>query len=602
MGRFQQMLGLSTLLLCLVSCTEAQDQLTRRSTGNTVRFEAILTWENWAPAGIARKMILTNGQFPAPPLELRQGDDVEFLVINKLPVAATVHFHGIVQSGTPWSDGVPGLSQRPIQPGDQFLYKWRATQYGSYFYHAHHRGQIEDGLYGAIYIHPHDSVEKPFSLITNNTDELQAMRAAESKTRPVMLSDWRQLTSGELWAAEEATGLDAYCANSLLINGKGSIDCLSQKQLNKFTTAAQRSILGNSSFTDIGCLPPTNRLGQGDFPHNLSAIVPSMYYDCTPSRGLSERFLVDPTTSYVSFDLISAASVSTFVFSVDEHPMYVYAVDGRYVVPTLVDAITLSNGNRYSVMIKLDKPAGDYTVRLATTGANQILATTATMSYNTSVVTMKEQKASVPYIDIAGTLLSSDYTALNESTITPFPAEIPSHDVAQTHVLDVGHYHASYRWTLGNASLPMILEETTPLLFDPSAAERNLSIKTLNGTWVDLIFRVGTPLQPPHPFHKHSNKFFVIGQGNGLWNYASVAEAVKYIPESFNFRTPQIRDTYYTPPASTGPTWLAIRYQVVNPGPFLLHCHVQVHLNGGMGLTLMDGVDEWPEVPAEYQW
>ncbi|GAB1217854.1 hypothetical protein ATERTT37_007097 [Aspergillus terreus] len=410
------------------------------------------------------------------------------------------------------------------------------------------------------------------------------MQAAESKTAPVMLSDWRKLTSTEIWAAEEATGLDAYCANALLINGKGSIDCLSQEKLDKFTTAGQREVLGNNShFTDIG------------------AIVPSMYHGCTPSRGACERLLVDPADSYVSYDLVSAAGINTVVFSIDEHPMYVYAIDGRYIVPTLVDAITLANGNRYSVMVKLDRPAGDYTIRLATTGVNQILGTTAILSYGASFATEAEKRFSVPSIDIAGTLISANYTALNESTIIPFPAEIPSYEVTQTYVLDIDHYHASYRWTLGNSSLPMILEESTPLLFDPSAAQRDLSIETLNGTWVDLIFRVVKPLQPPHPFHKHSNKFFVIGQGNGYWNYSSVAEAMKSIPGSFNFDTPQIRDTYYTPPATTTATWLAIRYQVVNPGPFLLHCHVQVHLNGGMGLTLMDGVDEWPEIPAEYQ-
>lgn len=65
-----------------------------RATGNTVRFNVSLTWEDWAPAGIPRKMILMNGQFPGPALQLRQGDNVEFLVTNHLPTNTTVHFHG----------------------------------------------------------------------------------------------------------------------------------------------------------------------------------------------------------------------------------------------------------------------------------------------------------------------------------------------------------------------------------------------------------------------------------------------------------------------------------------------------------------------------
>lgn len=49
-------------------------------------------------------------------------------------------------------DGVPGLTQTGIPPGESFVYKWTATQYGTYWYHGHYRGQLEDGLYGAINI------------------------------------------------------------------------------------------------------------------------------------------------------------------------------------------------------------------------------------------------------------------------------------------------------------------------------------------------------------------------------------------------------------------------------------------------------------------
>jgi FtsP/CotA-like multicopper oxidase with cupredoxin domain len=336
---------------------------------------------------------------------------------------------------------------------------------------------------------------------------------------------------------------------------------------------------------------------EGNFPHNFSAVRPSMFSGCTPSSSVHAQFLVDPDSSYASYNLISAAGTSTLVFSIDEHPMYVYAVDGRYVEPIRVDAVTISNGIRYSVLIQLNQPVGDYTIRLATTGANQILNTTATLSYNTTDKTLK--RPSLPSIDITGTLISSNYTALDESTIVPFPVELPPQDVAQTRVLNIDRFNASYRWTLGNTSLPLAAEDRAPLLFYPETTQTSLSIATLNGTWVDLILLV-QPFQPPHPIHKHSNKFFVIGQGEGQWNYSSVAEAMQHIPQSFNLKTPQIRDTYYTPAAVTAPSWLAIRYHVVNPGAFLLHCHIQVHLSGGMGLPLLDGVDEWPELPEEY--
>jgi FtsP/CotA-like multicopper oxidase with cupredoxin domain len=161
---------------------------------------------------------------------------------------------GIEQFNTPWSDGVPGLAQRPIQPRQSFLYKWKATQYGSYFYHAHLRGQIDDGLFGAIYIRPSPDVQRPFNIITNDPVELRAIQQAEQQTKPILLSDWNHVTSSERWDIEEATGLDAYCTNSLLINGKGSVTCLPQDYINANANPAVIGLLAgtNQQLTDMG--------------------------------------------------------------------------------------------------------------------------------------------------------------------------------------------------------------------------------------------------------------------------------------------------------------------------------------------------------------
>ena len=137
-----------------------------------VHFDLDLTWQKGAPDGNAREMVFMNNQFPGPELRLDQGDDVEvrfpigkyesvfivltirtkFTVHNNLPFNTSFHFHGIEQQGTPWSDGVPGLTQKPIQPGRTWTYRWKATQYGTYWYHSHGRSEMMDGLYGPIWI------------------------------------------------------------------------------------------------------------------------------------------------------------------------------------------------------------------------------------------------------------------------------------------------------------------------------------------------------------------------------------------------------------------------------------------------------------------
>ncbi|KAL4780524.1 Cupredoxin [Aspergillus varians] len=565
-----------------------------------VSFELDLTWEDREIAGVVRKVILSNGQLPGPTLRVKQDDDVEFRVTNLMPFATTVHFHGIAQRGTPWSDGTPGLSQEPIKPGKHFLYRWTAVDYGSYIYHSHSRGHLIDGLYGAIYIEPKKSVEKPFSLITNNATKLAAMIKAEAKTEPLILSDWRFLTSEVIWQAELDSACESICSNAILINGKGSAWCLPQERINDLAVAGQRALLGSHTLTDIGCFPPLDSFF-GTFPRDPSVLPKGFDEGCIPGHGPEETVKVDPYSLYISRDVISMAGSSTLVFSIDEHPMYVYAIDGRYIEPVLVEAIEIPAGSRYSVLVELkrNKPVGNYTIRAAHNGLNQLINGTATMFYTSS---QPQQRPSIPYITEVGNATSPQTVFLDETLIVPFPIKIPSRTVNQTFILNIEHYHASYRWQLGDSSYPIDYEDNKPALFNTSSILAPHSVSTFNDTWVDLIFNMTHGNQPPHPMHKHSNKYFVIGYGTKPFTYSSVAGAMEEIPEDFNFDYPQLRDTFSTPVAP-GPdgAWLAIRYRVVNPGPFLLHCHLQMHQSGGMALAMMDGVDAWPVVPEEYQ-
>ena len=72
-------------------------------------------------------------------------------VINKMAMNGTsIHWHGIRQNQTMHMDGVNGVTQCPIAPGDQFTYSWNATQYGSSWYHSHYSVQYADGVQAPI--------------------------------------------------------------------------------------------------------------------------------------------------------------------------------------------------------------------------------------------------------------------------------------------------------------------------------------------------------------------------------------------------------------------------------------------------------------------
>jgi FtsP/CotA-like multicopper oxidase with cupredoxin domain len=201
-------------------CSDITDSFSH----NVVKFEIELTSGQANPTGAGfREVILVNNTFPGPPLHLKLGDNVEFLVRNHLREDTTVHFHGISQQNSPWADGTPGLSQREIRPGASYLYRWQADEPGVYFYHAHNRGQIMDGLYGAIIIDAGEKVERPFHHIAQDWDDWRAMREAEKKTTPLMISDWSQYTFKEFYDVEQGANIDFTCMDAIIVNGAVSL-------------------------------------------------------------------------------------------------------------------------------------------------------------------------------------------------------------------------------------------------------------------------------------------------------------------------------------------------------------------------------------------
>lgn len=102
--------------------------------------------------GRASMATTVNGSVPAPLLRWREGETVTLRVANRLPVATSIHWHGIL---LPFNmDGVPGLSFSGIQPGETFTYRFALKQSGTYWYHSHSRFQEQTGLYGPIVVEP----------------------------------------------------------------------------------------------------------------------------------------------------------------------------------------------------------------------------------------------------------------------------------------------------------------------------------------------------------------------------------------------------------------------------------------------------------------
>jgi len=102
-----------------------------------------------------------NGTTPGPTIEAVEGDRVRIYVTNRLGEHTTIHWHGILlPSGM---DGVGGLSQQHIKPGETFVYEFTLKQHGTHMYHPHadEMVQLAVGMMGMFIIHPKDGEPEP---------------------------------------------------------------------------------------------------------------------------------------------------------------------------------------------------------------------------------------------------------------------------------------------------------------------------------------------------------------------------------------------------------------------------------------------------------
>jgi FtsP/CotA-like multicopper oxidase with cupredoxin domain len=101
-----------------------------------------------------------NGTWPGPRIDVVEGDRIKAIFTNNLDESTGIHFHG--QKLPNRMDGVPHITQDPIQPGDSFTYEFTARTVGSHMYHSHHNAtdQVGRGLLGAFIVHPRNESER----------------------------------------------------------------------------------------------------------------------------------------------------------------------------------------------------------------------------------------------------------------------------------------------------------------------------------------------------------------------------------------------------------------------------------------------------------
>ena len=111
-----------------------------------------------------------NGSTPGPTIEAVEGDRVRLLLTNRLPEHTSMHWHGLLLPCG--MDGVGGLTQPQIAPGETYAYEFTLRQHGTHMYHPHadEMVQMAVGMMGMFIIHPRrrEAVDRDYCLLLHN--------------------------------------------------------------------------------------------------------------------------------------------------------------------------------------------------------------------------------------------------------------------------------------------------------------------------------------------------------------------------------------------------------------------------------------------------
>ncbi|KAK3303048.1 multicopper oxidase-domain-containing protein [Chaetomium strumarium] len=489
---------------------------TTPETGKTVEKWLSVEEGPCAPDGYQRTCMTFNGTIPGPTIIADWGDNLVIHVTNNMSNNGTsVHWHGLRQLNNSINDGVPGVSQCGIAPGETQTYRMRVTQYGSTWYHSHFSLQYAEGLFGGMVLR---------GPTTDHYDEDLGV---------LFLQDWSHKEAFALWDVAR-TGNPVFMETGL-INGTNSFDC--------------------STSTDPNC------------------------------KGTGKKFetVFEKDKKYL-LRLINSGTDAAFQFSIDGHSLRVVAHDLVPIVPYTTDNVQLTIGQRYDVIVEANAEPGDYWIRggwitdcltnynaLNITGIVRYDATSTSDPTSSSTVTTSHSCLGEPLEN------TEPYLKLNVANLDG-GVVLEDLSFGFNRTGDVNYFQwtvntSSLRLDWGNPTLKQVFEGKS--IFP---TEYNVVSVNASGTdpeWAVLVIQDLSNIPLAHPIHMHGHDFWVVGMGLGTFSGDTSA---------LNTTNPSRRDTSTLPAGG----YLALAFQLDNPGAWLTHCHIAWHASQGLSLELVE--------------
>ncbi|XP_057794815.1 laccase-12-like [Salvia miltiorrhiza] len=504
--------------------------------------------------------ITVNGMYPGPTLEVNNGDTLVVKVINRARYNVTIHWHGVRQMRSAWADGPEFVTQCPIRPGKSYTYRFTIQgQEGTLWWHAH-SSWLRATVYGGLIIRPKQGDAYPFPKPHRET--------------PLLLGEWWDANPIDVVREATRSGAAPNVSDAYTINGQ-----------------------------------------------------PGDLYNCSAKHTLIVP--INPGQTNLLRVVNSALNQELF-FKVANHKLTVVAADASYVKPFSTSVLMLGPGQTTDVLITANQPPNRYHIAARAYASAQgapfdNTTTTAILQYhNFSSPSAKPVAALMPAFNDTPTV-----TAFTRSLRSPRRVEVPTkidHNLFFTVGLGLNNCPRGAR--ARNCQGPNGTRFAASMNNVSFVLPSNFSLLQAHQQGLRGVFTTDFPARPPtqfdytgnvsrslwqpmrgtrlyklkygeavqvvlqgtsiftaenHPIHLHGYDFYIVAEGFGNFN------PTRDTPK-FNLVDPPMRNTASVPVGG----WAVIRFVADNPGVWLMHCHLDVHITWGLAMAFLvdNGVGE----------
>ncbi len=498
--------------------------------------------------GKPKGAIAVNGQIPMPTLTFTEGDTAEIYVHNNLKESTSLHWHGLFLPNK--EDGVPNLTQMPIEPGTTHLYKFPIIQHGTHWYHSHSGLQEQIGMYGSFVMNKREEFDIP--------------------TVPIVLSEWtdykpenvhRMLHNATDWFALRKNAVQSYAEAAKAGHFKTKL--------------------------------------QNEWKRMLAMDVSDVYYDKIFMNGKPESTISEingkllKAGDKVRLRISNGGASSYFWLRYAGGKITVVASDGNDTEPVEVDRLIIAVSETYDIVVTIPADSTSYEL-LATTedrtnsaslyignGIKQLISPMPRLKYFEGMKMMNGMMKMNGDLDDMGMNMSLNQMDMNVVIYPEITGEIEKKkvpDKMQDMDMSADQYNSNAlsdivtlnyamlkspeKTTLPNSTTRVLKFELTGNMnryvwsLDNKVVSEADKILVKKGENLRLIIFNGSMMR--HPMHLHGHDFRVL---NGQGDYAPLKNIIDIMPME--------TDT--------------LEFNANVDGDWFFHCHILYHMMSGMG-------------------